>query len=96
MSKPGPSAFQRLGLLLRQRLLPLYRIFPILGIRYSVAVLVAIHSEKMVTASKFQKPIDREPWEVVLSSLLSGILVNAHIATLQSNTSDHAMAIGLS
>lgn len=65
--------------LLRHRLLPLYTTFPVLGVRYSVAILVAIHEEKIVPALDSKDQTAKASWETVLSSLLSGILVNTHI-----------------
>ncbi|GLB35339.1 hypothetical protein LshimejAT787_0209040 [Lyophyllum shimeji] len=74
ISKPSPSAFQQLRFLVRQRLLPLYITFPILGIKFSVAVLIRIHETKILVAAKSDVKSTKASWEAVQAAMLSGIL----------------------
>jgi hypothetical protein len=55
--------------------MPLYTTFPILGISYSVGVLLFIHEKNIVPALESNNATANEAWEAVLISLLSGILV---------------------
>ncbi|KAG6898567.1 hypothetical protein C0993_006007, partial [Termitomyces sp. T159_Od127] len=70
----SPAAFQRLSLLLRRTLLPLYTTFPVLGIRYAVAVLATIFDAKMLPTPKNSATNSAANWEAVQASLLSGVL----------------------
>ncbi|KAG6883596.1 hypothetical protein C0993_005271, partial [Termitomyces sp. T159_Od127] len=71
---PAPLSLQRLSLLLRRNLLPLYTTFPILGIRYAVAVLATIYDGKMLPTLKNSATNSAANWEAVQASLLSGVL----------------------
>ncbi|KAH0584289.1 hypothetical protein H2248_009836 [Termitomyces sp. 'cryptogamus'] len=71
---PSPAVFQRLSLLLRQTLLPVYNTFLILGIRYAVAILGTIFSSKVLFALKNHSTNSVASWEAVQASLLSGVL----------------------
>ncbi|KAF8061517.1 hypothetical protein FPV67DRAFT_1509269 [Lyophyllum atratum] len=88
ISKLWPTAFHRLTSLLRQRLLPLYKIFPILGIRYAIALLTTIHETKIIPAAKSNDKVIKDSWEVVQAALLSGIL-----DFLEANSSSENRAI---
>ncbi|KAG5645000.1 hypothetical protein DXG03_007277 [Asterophora parasitica] len=74
ISNPWPAAFQRLGSLLRERLLPLYKTFPILGLRFSVSVLSTIYGTRILSAVKTNNDAAKSSWEVVQTAILSGIL----------------------
>ncbi|RDB24120.1 hypothetical protein Hypma_008784 [Hypsizygus marmoreus] len=88
ITKLSQAAFQRLASLLRQRLLPLHRTLPILGLRYSAAVLVAIFEEKIQPSAKAGDADTKEAWEVVQAALLAGVL-----DFLEENTSSENQAI---
>jgi len=79
ISKPSGTVLEKLASIFAQRLLPLYTTFPILGISYSVAVLVFIHEEKITNNPNLNISGAKETWEDVLTSLLSGILVCSRI-----------------
>ena len=79
ISKPSGNVLEKLASIFAQRFLPLYTTFPILGISYSVAVLVFIHEKKITDSPNLDTPSAKEAWEAVLTSLLSGILVCSRI-----------------
>lgn len=76
LNAPSPAALQRLSLLLRQTLLPLYNTFLILGIRYAVAVLATIFDAKVLPTLKDSPTNTVANWEAIQASLLSGVLVS--------------------
>jgi len=63
----------RLAELLRQQLLPLYRASLSLALNYAVCVFCFIHREKIAPSVQTRKR--KYEWELLLKSLLSGILV---------------------
>ncbi|KAG6866088.1 hypothetical protein C0991_008840 [Blastosporella zonata] len=71
---PSSAVLQRLISLLRDSLLPLYKTFPILGIRYAVALLTTIFESKTLPALNNRQGNLVTSWEAVQASLLSGIL----------------------
>ncbi|KAG6889719.1 hypothetical protein C0995_015017 [Termitomyces sp. Mi166 len=83
---PSPAALQRLSLLLRHNLLPLYNTFLILGIRYAVAVLGVIFNAKVLPALKNCSTNIVSAWEAAQASLLSGILMKPAILWLTPST----------
>ncbi|KAF8163000.1 hypothetical protein B0H34DRAFT_856593 [Crassisporium funariophilum] len=69
------NTFKRLSLLLRERLLPLYRVSLTLTLRYSIATLSFIHTDKVKFALDAKDDALKQSWEQLEKTLLSGILV---------------------
>ncbi|KAG6821168.1 hypothetical protein H0H93_005388 [Arthromyces matolae] len=78
INPPSSSVLKRLTSLLRQELLPLYKIFPVLGIRYAVAILRRVSYKP--SSLKDASTDSISCWESVQTSLLSGVLVRIYSA----------------
>ncbi|KAF8892601.1 hypothetical protein BD779DRAFT_1784199 [Infundibulicybe gibba] len=74
LTKTSANVYHRLGSLLRLRAVPIYSVFPALGLRYFVAVLTCISDEKIIPAVKSQDTITKASWEGVQTALVSGVL----------------------
>ncbi|KAF8877621.1 hypothetical protein BD779DRAFT_1242099 [Infundibulicybe gibba] len=75
-TETSASICHRLGTLLRLRTVPIYSVFPALGLRYFIAVLTYISDEKIIPAVRSQDTVTKASWEGVQTALVSGVLVS--------------------
>lgn len=74
-SNTPPKSFQRLSHLLRNRLMALYLIQFALTLQFSTSILLVVRDVKIKAAEEAGDEKMKQSWELVLISLLSGILV---------------------
>ncbi|EDR14922.1 uncharacterized protein LACBIDRAFT_322344 [Laccaria bicolor S238N-H82] len=73
-SNTPPKSFQRLSHLLRNRLMALYLIQFALTLQFSTSILLVVRDVKIKAAEEAGDEKMKQSWELVLISLLSGIL----------------------
>ncbi|KAJ8078561.1 hypothetical protein PM082_012844 [Marasmius tenuissimus] len=71
LSSPSSKSLEKLCLLYRKPLVPLYKLFTAHTCRFASTLFVFIHEEKV---SKCEEKSDILAWEKVLRSILSGVV----------------------